>query len=160
MMRLINPKLGFDCARLPSIAFSGLGYELRKELFVDCYVFGLFVGNIINVANRVDWAYRFTQAASNALRGIDVIHKRPLVNAIDRANWDTTSVLHVDARRQDYEGHQCGPGGSMVKSLSIPAPFSRQRPVRLPWNPLMSARQPTREDEPIGPLTPAYRLCA
>jgi hypothetical protein len=128
-MRHFDSKVNFSPYRL--VAFPGFGTEILGEFigFADkgvsvgrCWLLGRNVGpgfGILAVEveppveirlgvglDRVDRALRLADAAIDALVGMDDEHVVALVEAVDRANFDTIGVFALDANFSDDVGHR------------------------------------------------------
>jgi hypothetical protein len=113
------------------VAFPGIGTEIFGEFvgFADksvsvgrCRLLGRNVGpgfGILAVEvkppveirlgvrlDSVDWALRLSDAAIDALVGMDDEHIVALIEAVDRANFDAIGVFALDANFSDDVGHR------------------------------------------------------
>jgi predicted membrane GTPase involved in stress response len=81
------------------------GSQLVKELGVDVKELLLVAGQVILVVDSLDGAHGLTGTAINALLRVNIKATLTLVNAVDRALLDASTILDVHAGQTDDVGH-------------------------------------------------------
>jgi predicted membrane GTPase involved in stress response len=81
------------------------GSQLVKELGVDVKELLLVAGQVILVVDSLDGAHGLTGTAINALLRVNIKATLTLVNAVDRALFDASTILDVHAGQTDDVGH-------------------------------------------------------
>jgi hypothetical protein len=76
-----------------------------EELNVGLVVVGPLAWKVVFVVDGFYWANRLASATVHALIRVDVKHAVALVNAVDRAFFNASLVLHIYARKCDYISH-------------------------------------------------------
>src|SRR5262249_47047224 len=80
-----------------------------EELLVDLDVVLPLLRGLVLGEDRLDRAHRLAGAAVDALLGVDVEHRLPLVDAVNRAHLHAGLVFHADARLGNDIGHSVLP---------------------------------------------------
>src|SRR5262245_57949825 len=95
---------------------------LRRELGVELLVVLPLFGKVVFVKNRFHWTLGNARLAVDALFGVDVQHRLPLIKALYRAHDDAIRVFAVETRLGYDVGHYS------VLSLES-GRFSGQKPM-------------------------------
>ncbi|VXB60993.1 hypothetical protein ARTHRO9AX_180479 [Arthrobacter sp. 9AX] len=106
--------------------------EVVEELHVGLVVVRPFVRGVVLVVDRLDRADRFAGSAVDAFVRMDVQRTLTLIDAVDRALFNTCLVLDIYTRLRDYVRH--------VPGLSTLGPASRRFSRPATWAGLLTSQ--------------------
>ncbi len=89
----------------PHLCSAAWRSNLGEEVNVDFVVVRPFAWKVILIVDSLHWTNRFTGSTVNTLVWVDVKHAVALVNAVDGAFIDASTILYIYAWKSNYISH-------------------------------------------------------